>query len=39
LQTVAFRDNDGKQLRSRFASLRVIAAHPVTHDHRTPREE
>lgn len=38
-QTVAFRDNDGKQLVSRFAFVRVIAAHPVTHDRRAPREE
>jgi SRSO17 transposase len=38
-QTVAFRDRDGKQLHSRFAFVRVIAAHPVTHDRQSPREE
>lgn len=38
-QTVAFRDSDGRQLHSRFAFVRVIAAHPVTHDRREPREE
>ncbi|MGH2847221.1 MAG: IS701 family transposase, partial [Thermoleophilaceae bacterium] len=38
-QTVAFRDNDGQQLVSRFAFVRVIAAHPITHDRRSPREE
>jgi SRSO17 transposase len=39
LQTVAFRDIDGRQLVSRFAFCRVIAAHPVTHDRHAPREE
>jgi SRSO17 transposase len=38
-QTVAFRDLDGKQLVSRFAFLRVIAAHPVARDRQAPREE
>jgi SRSO17 transposase len=38
-QTVAFRDSDGQQLVSRFAFVRVIAAHPVTDDRREPREE
>jgi SRSO17 transposase len=38
-QTVAFRDNDAQQLHSRFAFVRVIAAHPITHGHRAPREE
>jgi SRSO17 transposase len=39
LQTVAFRDTDGQQLVSRFAFMRVIAAHPVTRDRQAPREE
>jgi SRSO17 transposase len=38
-QTVAFRDIDGEQLVSRFAFVRVIAAHPVTRDRQAPREE
>ncbi len=38
-QTVAFRDNDANQLVSRFAFVRVIAAHPIIHDRRAPREE
>jgi SRSO17 transposase len=38
-QTVAFRDIDGPQLVSRFAFVRVIAAHPVTRDRQAPREE
>jgi SRSO17 transposase len=38
-QTVAFRDLDGQQLVSRFAFVRVIAAHPVTRDRQAPREE
>ena len=38
-QTVAFRDTDGRQLVSRFAFVRVIAAHPVTDDRQAPREE
>jgi SRSO17 transposase len=39
LQAVAFRDSDGRQLVSRFAFVRVIAAHPVTRDRQAPREE
>jgi SRSO17 transposase len=38
-QTVAFRDIDGQQRVSRFALVRVIAAHPVTRDRQAPREE
>ena len=38
-QAVAFRDIDGRQLISRFALVRVIAAHPVTRDRQAPREE
>jgi SRSO17 transposase len=38
-QTVAFRDTDGQQLLSRFAFVRVVAAHPVTRDRQAPREE
>lgn len=38
-QTVCFRDTDGQQLTSRFAFIRVIAAHPVTRDRQAPREE
>jgi len=38
-QTVAFRDINGGQLVSRFAFVRVIAAHPVTRDRQAPREE
>ena len=38
-QTVAFRDIDGRQLVSRFAFVRVIAAHPVIRDRQAPREE
>ena len=38
-QSVAFRDVDGGQLVSRFAFVRVIAAHPVTRDRQEPREE
>jgi SRSO17 transposase len=38
-QTVAFRDIDGRQLHSRFAFLRVIAANPVDQLHQEPREE
>jgi len=38
-QTVAFRDTGGEQLVSRFALLRVIAAHPVDRDRQAPREE
>lgn len=39
LQTVAFRDTNGEQLISRFAFVRVIAAHPVARDRQAPREE
>jgi len=38
-QTVCFRDADGQQLTSRFAFVRVIAAHPVDRDRQAPREE
>jgi SRSO17 transposase len=38
-QTVAFRDTDGQQIVSRFAFMRVIAAHAVTRDRHSPREE
>jgi SRSO17 transposase len=38
-QTVAFRDSDGRPIVSRFAFVRVIAAHPVTRDRQAPREE
>jgi SRSO17 transposase len=38
-QQVAFRDVNGGQLVSRFAFVRVIAAHPVTRDRQEPREE
>jgi SRSO17 transposase len=38
-QTVAFRDKHGKQLHSRFAFVRVIAARPITKHHKAPREE
>jgi SRSO17 transposase len=38
-QAVAFRDSDGRQLVSRFAFVRVIAAHPVCRDRQVPREE
>ena len=38
-QTVCFRDRDGQQLTSRFAFVRVIAAHPVDRDRQAPREE
>jgi SRSO17 transposase len=38
-QTVAFRDLDGRQLVSRFALVRVIAAHPIDRDRQAPREE
>ncbi len=38
-QTVAFRDAGGEQIVSRFAFVRVIAAHPVTRDRQAPREE
>lgn len=38
-QTVAFRDTDGEPVVSRFAFVRVIAAHPVDRDRQPPREE
>jgi len=38
-QTVAFRDIDGRQLTSRFALARVIAANPVDRERQTPRQE
>jgi SRSO17 transposase len=38
-QTVAFRDVDGRQLQSRFAFVRVIAANPVDRLREDPREE
>ena len=38
-QAVALRDSEGRQLVSRFAFVRVIAAHPVTRDRQAPREE
>jgi SRSO17 transposase len=38
-QTLAFRARDEQELSSRFAMLRVIAAHPVDRDRRAPREE
>ena len=38
-QTIAFRDSDGERLVSRFAFVRVIAAHPIDRDRQPPREE
>jgi SRSO17 transposase len=38
-QTVTYRDGDGEPVRSRFAFVRVIAAHPVTEHRQAPREE
>jgi SRSO17 transposase len=38
-QTLAYRTRDGQDISSRFAMLRVIAAHPVDRDRRAPREE
>jgi len=38
-QSVAFRDAGGRQLHSRFAFVRVICAHPITHERRPAREE
>jgi SRSO17 transposase len=38
-QMVAFRDIDGRQLHSRFAFVRVIAANPIDRDRQAPREE
>ena len=37
-QTVCFRDSDGRQLSSRFAFVRVIAANPVDRDRQAPRQ-
>jgi SRSO17 transposase len=38
-QMVAFRDTGGEPIVSRFAFMRVIAAHPVDRDRQLPREE
>ena len=38
-QTLVYRTRDGEEVSSRFATLRVIAAHPIEHDRREPREE
>jgi len=38
-QAVVFRDTDGEPVSSRFAFVRVIAAHPVDRDRQPPREE
>jgi SRSO17 transposase len=38
-QTLVYRTRDGQDISSRFAILRVIAAHPVDRDRRAPREE
>jgi SRSO17 transposase len=38
-QTLVYRIRDGQDVSSRFAMLRVIAAHPVERDRRAPREE
>lgn len=38
-QMVVLRDSDGEPITSRFALLRVIAAHPVDRDRQDPREE
>ena len=38
-QTLAFRTRDDQELVSRFAMVRVIAAHPVDRERRPPREE
>jgi SRSO17 transposase len=38
-QTLAFRDVDGQQIVSRFALVRVIAAHPIDRGRQAPREE
>jgi SRSO17 transposase len=38
-QTLVYRTRDGEEVRSRFATLRVIAAHPVERDRCAPREE
>ena len=38
-ETVTYRDRDGKQIRSRFAFVRVIAARPIIEHRLAPREE
>jgi SRSO17 transposase len=38
-QSVSFRGKGKQRLRSRFAFQRITAAHPVTRDNQTPREE
>src|SRR4051794_18596808 len=38
-QRVCFRDRDGRQLHSRFAFVRVLAANPVDRLRQAPREE
>ena len=38
-QTLTYTTRDGEEVRSRFALLRVIAAHPVERDRCPPREE
>jgi SRSO17 transposase len=38
-QTLAYTTRDGQEVRSRFAMLRVIAAHSVERDGEKPREE
>src|SRR5206468_1633676 len=38
-QTLVYRTRDGQDISSRFATVRVIAAHPVDRDRRAPREE
>ncbi len=38
-QTLVYTTRDGEEVHSRFAMLRVIAAHPVERDRGQPREE
>jgi SRSO17 transposase len=38
-QSVAFRGTGSQRLRSRFAFVRITAAHPVLADHQPPRSE
>jgi SRSO17 transposase len=38
-QTLVYTTREGEEVRSRFAMLRVIAAHPVERDRCQPREE
>ncbi|MGZ6576542.1 MAG: IS701 family transposase [Solirubrobacteraceae bacterium] len=38
-QTLVYTTRDGEEVRSRFAAVRVIAAHPVERDRCPPREE